>query len=217
MTETRDFHFELKHLGDSGAIEGVAAGYGNRDLQGDVIAAGAFAKSLHDHQRRGTMPAMLLHHNLARPIGAWESFSETPGGLLAKGRLTLDAVDGREAYALLNTKALTGLSVGFSNAQRTTKAGAAEIVSGELHEVSLVSIPANPEARVTRVKGAPTPREIERALAHIGLSARQAKAGAALVAKHLSQSSYETDAAAEQLAALIASARADLQPIMKWN
>jgi len=216
MNEELAFPFEIKSLTASGTLEGVAAGYGNRDRQGDVIAAGAFAASLAEHRRRGTMPAMLLHHDVARPCGAWETFSETPAGLLVAGRLTLDATDGREAYALLNSKALTGLSVGFSNAQRNHGAGGSEIVAGDLHEVSLVAIGANPAARITRVKSAPTAREIERALAEAGLSNRQAKAGAAMIAKELQAEDPEDEQAA-RLAAIIAAARMDLKSLFERN
>jgi len=96
MNETFAYPFDIKRLSESGTLVGVAAGYGSRDLQGDVIASGALAASLADHRRRGTMPAMLLHHDRARPIGAWDSFSETGGGLLVAGRLTLiGAIHGR--------------------------------------------------------------------------------------------------------------------------
>jgi HK97 family phage prohead protease len=216
MIETRDFQLDLKALTETGTLEGLAAGYGNIDRQGDVMAAGAFAKSIQTHRQRGTMPAMLLHHDMKRPAGAWESFTETPAGLLAKGRLALETADGREAYSLLKAKALTGLSVGFTGAKRAMKATGPEIVEGELLEVSLVAIPANPEALVTRVKSTPTARDIEQALIGAGLSNRQAKAGAALVAKHL-QSNTDDDEQAERLAALIASARTDLQTFIKRN
>jgi len=193
MIETRAFPLEIKALSETGALEGVAAGYGNVDRQGDMIMPGAFAKSLLDHRRRGTMPAMLLHNDQTRPARAWEPFEETPSGLLAKGRLTLDASDGREAYALLQGKALTGLSVGFTNAKRKNTAAGFVIETGELHEASLVTIPANVEARVTRVKGLPSARDIETALIGAGLSNRQAEAGAALLARHFSQSNDEDD------------------------
>lgn len=216
MKETRDFNLEIKDLSETGTFEGLAAGYGNVDRHGDVIAPGCFAASLLEHQRRGTMPALLLHHDIARPAGTWLDLRETPDGLMAKGRLALDAQDGREAYALLSAKAITGLSVGFSNAQRMARGGRTEIVAGELLEVSLVAVPANPAAVVSRIKSAPTPRVIEEALIGAGLSNRQAKAAAALVSKHLAQSgNQETEAAAQRLAAIINEARTGLAQFKK--
>lgn len=174
-----DFPLELKALSDTGRIEGLAAGYGNVDLGGDVIAPGALAASIVEHKSAGTMPALLLHHDVKRPAGVWESFTEAPQGLIAKGRILLDIADGRDAYALLRAKALTGLSIGYSDVKaKTTGIGTRLIEKAKLHEVSLVTVPMNPRTRVSSVKSLATVRDLEDLLRETGLSGRKAKAGA---------------------------------------
>ena len=191
--ETQDFSFNIKSLGDSGLIEGVASAYGNVDLQGDIVAAGAFSKSI----AAGSMPAMLLYHDLNRPVGRWDSFTETAQGLMAKGTLALGTPDADTAYKLLNTKALTGLSVGFTGAQRERGTGGARIIkSARLIEVSLVTVPANPEARIRRVKSIGGASDIEDLLRESGISGRKAKAAASAAWAAIDRSHDEDEAEA---------------------
>lgn len=174
-----NFPFQLKSLSDAGAIEGVAAGYGNLDSHGEIFAPGAFTKSLASMKSGGRQPAMLLHHDLHRPAGRWDEFKETPQGLFVKGALALDAADGREAYALLKSGALSGLSVGFKPLSEKAGAnGATVITDAELFEVSLVAVPSNPITRISAVKGIGSVRDLEEILREHGMSSRQAKRAA---------------------------------------
>jgi len=99
---------------------------------------------------------MLFQHNPAEPIGVWDEIRETAEGLTVKGRLLVDDVArAREVRALVRVKALTGLSIGFSTKQATTrKGGGRTIKSLELVEISLVTVPMHPGARVTSAKSA---------------------------------------------------------------
>lgn len=203
--------FDLKSLSESGHIEGLAAGYGNVDLQGDVITPGAFASSLAGAKSAGRMPAMLLHHDLRRPVGRWDELVEHGEGLIAKGKLTLESSDGREAYALLRDRALTGLSVGFSNAKRKAgDNGSRVITEAQLHEVSLVSIPANPKARISSVKSIGNVRDIEDLLRDCGVSGRKAKAAATAAWRAINEQD-ETAAIEAKLADLLTPAIASLE------
>lgn len=179
-----NFPFQVKGLSDTGVIEGVAAGYGNIDAHGDIFAPGAFAASLKAMKAGGRQPAMLLHHDINRPAGRWDTFAENDDGLHVKGALALEAADGREAYALLKGGALSGLSVGFK-ALRTRKGanGAMIITEAELFEVSLVSVPSNPKTRIESVKGLGSVRDLEDLLRDHGMSGRQAKRAAAAAFK----------------------------------
>ncbi len=195
--ETQDFSFDIKSLGETGLIEGVASAYGNVDLQGDIVAAGAFAKSLAEGQAAGRRPAMLLHHDMARPVGRWDSFAEDPKGLLVKGQLALGTPDADTAYALLKAKALAGLSVGFTGAVRALRRdGVRTIKSANLIEISLVSVPANPDARVRRVKAISNAADIEALLRTTGLSGRKAKAAASAAWATIGESRDDAEAMA---------------------
>lgn len=197
--ETQAFSFEIKNMSESGTIEGLAAGYGNVDLQGDVIAPGAFAGSLMMAKSAGRVLPMLLHHDLSRPVGRWDDFAETDGGLVAKGKLTLETADAREAFALLRDRALTGLSVGFSGAKR---APGRVIEQADLHEVSLVTIPANPRARVSSIKSIHGPRDLEELLRETGLSGRKSKAAASAAWRAINETD-ETALAEQRIAEML--------------
>ncbi len=177
---------EIKALdGDEGMIAGLGSTFGNVDLHGDIIERGAFADSIAAYTRGERHIAMLDHHRMDAPIGRWTKVEETEAGLSMEGRLTMGVQRARELRDLARDKALGGLSIGFRTIEdeydRDSKARRIKRV--ELMEVSLVSIPANPEARIQNVKLAPDIRtrcDFERALREqLGFTARMAKAIAA--------------------------------------
>lgn len=138
----------------AGLIEGLASPFGGSpDRVRDIVAPGAFSRSLAEHKARGTMPAMLLSHDPAAVVGAWERVEETPRGLTVAGRLTLGTTTGDDAYALARAKALTGLSIGFRTIKATRlPGGIRRLDEVDLLEISLVSVPAAPAATITSVK-----------------------------------------------------------------
>jgi len=171
--ETKPFNLELKQHGDTGTFEGYASVYGVEDLDRDVIAPGAFTKSLGERR-----PVLLWQHNPAEPLGAYETVEEDGHGLRVRGRLAMGTVKGREVHELLSMGAIGGLSVGFltvADSYDSTRR-VRTIKEAQLFEVSLVSFPANPYARITDVKSTPDKRLIEAALRDAGLSRRDAKA-----------------------------------------
>lgn len=162
---------------ETGEFSGYASTWHREpDAVGDVIEKGAFREALAYHERNQTMPALLWGHDLKEPVGKWLKFIEDDHGLLGVGKLSLGTKRGREAHVLLKDNALS-LSIGFSiqHGGSLTKDGIRIIKNiSRLHEVSLVSIPANGHAKITGVKA--SPRNFERALrATLGLSAREAK------------------------------------------
>ncbi|EGH00964.1 prohead peptidase [Pseudomonas amygdali pv. aesculi str. 0893_23] len=165
-----------------GTFTGYASTFdGEPDLHGDIVAPGAFAKSLAKHAAAGTRPALLWQHDQSNPIGAWNSFQEDAKGLLSSGRLTMEVPQAKAAHALAKDGALA-LSIGY-----TVPLNGAELINGarllkeiDLVEVSLVGVAANPNSRIVSVKSfdstAPNPREFERTVRDaLGLSAREAK------------------------------------------
>jgi HK97 family phage major capsid protein/HK97 family phage prohead protease len=150
-------NLEIKLASDlEGLIEGYASPFGgDPDSYGDIIAKGAFSKSLADHKAAGTSPLMLWHHNQAEPIGVWLDVHEDAFGLAVKGRLILDTQRGREAYALLKAGALNGLSIGYRVVEFERRPGGGRILKViDLIEISPVSVPAATRARITGVKTA---------------------------------------------------------------
>jgi HK97 family phage prohead protease len=154
MTRALEFTlpFEIKLAQGSGEIAGYASTFGNVDLVGDVIAPGAFAATLAEHRAADTAPAMLWAHDPAEPIGAWTDARTDGKGLLVAGKLSLETRRGAEARALAKAGALA-LSIGYRTRDAAFENGQRVLKDIQLFEVSLVSIPANPEARLTSIKG----------------------------------------------------------------
>lgn len=179
--EVRSFALQIKATGDDGTVEGYGSVFGVRDNYDDVIAKGAFVKSLKDHKAAGTMPAMLWQHDADKPIGVWTEMVEDEKGLRIKGQLAMETIKGKEAHALLKMGALNGLSIGFMSKEwaydRETEVRTLTAI--DLWEVSLVTFPANEKARVTNVKSADemaTPKDAEKALRDAGFSKSDATA-----------------------------------------
>lgn len=168
-----------------GTLTGLASTFDNVDLDGDIIAPGAFAKGLAKMSDAGRLIPMLDHHDIRKPVGRWTKILETEKGLEVEGKLTMEVERARELYALAKDGALGGMSIGFmidrDSYDRDKRARVIE--EATVYEISLVSIPANPEARIAGVKMSPminTRVDFERALcSQLGYSRNAAKAIAA--------------------------------------
>lgn len=130
-------------------IEGYASLFGACDQGGDVVIRGAYAASLKAISADGRRVKMLWQHDPACPIGVWDEVREDAKGLWVKGRLLPEVAKGREAAELIAAGAIDGLSIGY----RTLKAakndkGQRLLTELELWEVSLVTFPMLPSARV---------------------------------------------------------------------
>lgn len=145
---------EIKALEENGVFSGYGSIFGNKDAYGDVVVAGAFAKSLADHRRKGTKPKMFWQHNPHEPIGSWTDAAEDGKGLWLEGRLNMEVQRAREAYALLKAEDIDGLSIGYQvvSAEPDEKAGVLRLKELRLAEVSIVSIGANDRALIDSVK-----------------------------------------------------------------
>lgn len=175
---------EIKTLAETGEFEGHGSVFGVEDSYGDIVAPGAFERSLTEHRAAGTMPALLWQHDSSQPIGVYTDMREDTAGLYVKGKLLTETAKGREAHALLKAKALRGLSIGFM----TRKADWDEVTQirtvrdVDLWEVSLVTFPANRMANVEAVKnttGIATERDLEKFLRDAGMSKSEAAASVA--------------------------------------
>lgn len=142
----------------SGIVEGYASLFGVPDLAGDVVERGAFAASL---ARRGAAGIrMLWQHDPAQPVGRWLALAEDGRGLRVRGRLSPGVAKAREAAALIADGALDGLSIGFRVVQAARGAGGSRrLLAVDLWEVSLVTFPMLPGARLAARPAIPIPAE----------------------------------------------------------
>lgn len=139
----------VTEVADGVEISGYASLFGAADQGGDVVEAGAYAACLKRAEAEGRRVKMLWQHDPAQPIGVWDELREDARGLWVKGRILGSVARGREAAALIEAGAIDGLSIGY----RTVKAGqnskGQRLLSElELWEVSLVTFPMLPTARV---------------------------------------------------------------------
>ncbi len=135
---------------DGHVISGYASLFGAADQGGDIVQAGAYGVSLENLAKEGRQVKMLWQHDPAQPIGLWDEVREDGRGLWVKGRLLDSVTKGREAAALIAAGAIDGLSIGYRTrkATKTTK-GQRLLLELELWEVSLVTFPMLPSARLT--------------------------------------------------------------------
>ena len=134
---------------DGSTIEGYASLFGETDQGGDAVQKGAYERSLAALAASGARVKMLWQHDPAQPIGVWDEVREDARGLWVRGRLLEGVARAREAAALIAAGAIDGLSIGY----RTVRAakndkGQRLLTELELWEVSLVTFPMLPTARV---------------------------------------------------------------------
>lgn len=171
----------LSGVAADGTFAGYASLFGEPDLARDVVERGAFARSL---ARRGAAGVrMLFQHDPAEPIGAWQELREDARGLFVRGRLALEVARAREALALMRQGGLDGLSIGFRTVRASAdrKARLRRILEADLWEISVVTFPMLPGARIHAVKAAEPPGAPPR-MANLAATIRRA-------AKNLNQRS----------------------------
>jgi HK97 family phage prohead protease len=133
------------------AFEGYASLFDVVDGSGDLIAPGAFARSL--NRRPPAQVRMLYQHFAHEPIGVWDEIREDRKGLYVRGHLVADVQRAREVRALLAQGALDGLSIGFrvARAGRDARTNARRLLEIELWEISVVTFPLLAGSTVTAV------------------------------------------------------------------
>jgi HK97 family phage prohead protease len=168
VSERKRVELPVEELEPDGSFSGYASLFGTVDLSSDRVERGAFARSLAERGAAGIR--MLYQHDPNEPIGAWTEIREDERGLLVRGRLAQGVKRAREVLDLMRSGALDGLSIGFRTvkARKEATGGVRRIIEADLWEISVVTFPMLPGARVDRVKGfgaretLPTIREFER-------------------------------------------------------
>ena len=195
--ELKAYHDDDEKEKDKGMFEGYASIFGNKDLGNDVIEKGAFMRSL---RRKGAKKIkMLYQHDTKEPIGVFDKVMEDQNGLYVKGRLAMGTQKGKEVYELMKMGAIDGLSVGYrvdSKGQSYDDKRKYRVLKEvDLMEISAVTFPMNPRARIQAVKSDMTVREWEHKLREVGnLSHSESKVAASAVHKALSQREVDKDA-----------------------
>lgn len=183
VPEVKFISLDFKQADADGSFEGYASLFNREDLGRDIVLPGAFRESLASRGTRGIK--LLFQHDANQPIGIWTTLEEDSRGLYAQGRLMRDVAKAREVMALMRAGALDGLSIGFKTvkARRDRATGVRRLEKIDLWEISIVTFPLLPEARITSTKqkpfasAPPTEREFERWLTRdAGLTRSEARA-----------------------------------------
>src|ERR1700674_555467 len=178
MTQHPDDKLELqigpaiegKFIGDGsdiGVFDGYGATFGGVDSYGDMIAPGAFADTIAKHQAARTAPALLWNHNMDEPVGKLIGMQEDAHGLHVKGKLNLNTAAGVKAHEHLKAGDVSGRAFGYTlppGGEQKQRAGPRILKKLQLHEVSIVAMPADARARVTGIKMLTSISELERGL-----------------------------------------------------
>lgn len=182
MHKYLDIGLKVKEATEEGTFSGYGSVFGNTDSMQEVIEKGAFSKSIRRHKDNNTMPAMLWQHDFRQVIGKYTEIKEDENGLYVEGQLA-KTPRGKEALELLRMDALSGMSIGYMPQKYEIDEDTDILTHKEvdLWEVSLVTFPANQEARVSDVKAMlgngeiPPKTKLEALLRNAGLSRNQAK------------------------------------------
>lgn len=144
---------EIKSLAQTGKFSGYASVFGVIDHQRDMVMRGAFSEAL---AKPNSEIKLLWQHQWQEPIGKIDVLYEDAHGLYIEAQLLLDVARAKEAYVLLKEGVLNGLSIGYrpERFRMDADTGVRMLSDVTLYEISLVTMPANPEARINLVKQA---------------------------------------------------------------
>lgn len=153
--EKATFNFEIKEIGEDDSnnytFDGYASTYGNIDYGNDVIDDGAFSESITTF-KPGSLP-VLWQHDHKTPIGVFQEMRSDSTGLFVKGKLPKDDEFVRNRVVpQLKIGSVNSMSIGFLAKDVEFKQSIRHITNAHLFEISLVSIPMNPKAKLTSFK-----------------------------------------------------------------
>lgn len=200
--ECKNFNgkFEVKKEDDEFIhLEGLASTFGNVDSQNDIIVQGAFTDTLVNSDIK---IKLLNQHRSDQPIGLVESAIQNGEGLFIKAIMPKKNSQVQDLLPLLKMGAIANFSIGYSvKDSEFTDEGIRLLKEIELHEVSIVTFPANDKANITSVKslevgdveGIKTKKEFEKLLLSTNAFSRKA---AVVLASHFKEE--QSDSAKEQ-------------------
>ena len=132
-----------------GIVKGYGSYFGNKDSDGDVIAKGAYQKTI---QENGERVRYLWQHKMDKPIGKIKEMYEDDKGLMFVAEIPKTTL-GNDALELMKAGIVTENSVGILPIQKQMKEGFREITEVKLYEISAVTLAANDQAKILDVKG----------------------------------------------------------------
>jgi uncharacterized protein len=148
------FDVEVKANVEKRTIEAYASTFGNRDLVGDVVTKGAFAKTIAERFAGGAKNGVkvLWQHLPTMPIGLPIHMEEDSKGLYTVSKISKTDW-GDRALTLAADKVVDKTSIGYDVIKDEYSSGGERLLKElKLYEYSLVTFPANPDADILGTK-----------------------------------------------------------------
>ena len=146
---------DIKYAQSEGAFSGYGSVFGVVDAKNDIIMPGAYADVLGS----GAPVDVYVNHNwldAQLPIGRWSGLKEDARGLAGEANLVMQMRGGADAYWAMKSGLVSGLSVAIIPDPKSTerRADGVRIIHRikALKEISIVTDPANDQARITEIK-----------------------------------------------------------------
>ena len=155
-------HMLIKSINDSGSFSGYASVFDELDGHGDIVAKGAFSRSLEGFRKSGRRPKLLWQHDSSYPIGIIDELTEDSHGLFLKAHLLLDLPKAREIHCLLQHGAIDGMSIGYRVKRQERRDNHNYLTELDLMEVSIVTFPACSNAVIDQVQATDAIKLIEK-------------------------------------------------------
>ena len=145
---------ELPGPDDDLVISGYASTV-DADRHGDVVSSAAWQRGLTNYLKN---PIILAFHNHSMPVGRMIEHKTDERGLWIKARISKAA---SAVYDLVKDGVLSAFSIGFRvvDAEYNQLTELFVVKELELHEISIVSVPANQETLFSLAKAFDTPVE----------------------------------------------------------
>ena len=172
----KSFPFEAKVDLGKNEFEGYASTFGNRDLVGDIVEQGAFAKTIQERLPKGLVKVLWQHYE---PMGLPKHMEEDSKGLYVVAKVS-KTNENQDRLQLMKDGVVDRLSIGYDVVKRevddSAKDRTVRLKELKLYEFSPVTFPANEEAVITGVKN----MELEGLLKRIPQLEQYLKAGHSL-------------------------------------
>jgi len=146
---------DIKYAQSEGAFSGYGSVFGVVDAKNDIIMPGAYADVL----AAGAPVDVYVNHNwidAQLPVGRWSGLKEDARGLAGEANLVMQMRGASDAYWAMKSGLVSGLSVAIIPDPKSTerRSDGVRIIHRikALKEISIVTDPANDQARVTEIK-----------------------------------------------------------------
>lgn len=180
-TDKEKKSFELKfELKEDGVTEDDSyyylKGYGatsDLDLGDDIITPEALQKAIETRT-----PKFCYQHNMKQPLGIFTTLKKDSFGLYFEAKMPKLVDLCNEVAEFIKMGALDSMSIGYWVIDREWKDGIRIIKELEIYEISVVTIPMNPNAVITGIKSLEDIKsigDVEDYLKEKGLSCQERK------------------------------------------